>query len=132
MQDYVGYLVAAQKCAWEAVTEQTINLTDLPLGNARYASILPSIDNDPAALNAYHALSAFQQHRSSPDQPPTSTLEQASARFEARALATLRSHFAGPENGESDQTVIAIALLSKLEARILILDSNVGTKLGLS
>jgi hypothetical protein len=49
---------------------------------------------------------------------PSSNLQ--SARFEARALETLRYRFAEPNNGHGDETILTIAILIKVEVSRLV------------
>ena len=69
--------------------------------------------NDAAALSSCLALIAFQTPSFN-----ARSAEIASAQLEAQALEVLRSRLAGPSTRHSDGTILAVALLSKLEASI--------------
>lgn len=75
---------------------------------------LPLCRDDEAALSSCLALLTYQTP--SADAPSS---DLASAQLEAQALETLRSRFAGADTvgHNSDGTILAIALLSRLEVR---------------
>lgn len=74
------------------------------------ADVLKLCRGDPLALSSYLALAAFQHFPG-----PEEGINVASALFEACALEKLQTRILWPETRQSDTTLLAVLLLSRIE-----------------